>query len=155
MKQKLIRQVVEEYFNLQLIRETRRREYVEARAFYYKFCKIFCKLSLQAIGETLNKNHATVLNGLNRLDGWLTYDKRLQSYYNELDRNIRKTLKDIDDDYSFVSVEQLYEMKYNTLTEKYCNLINKYNFLKSQLKRYQPDVVDKEEFKIEEEGQIS
>ena len=92
---------------------------------------------------------------MNRLDGWLTYDKRLQSYYNELDRNIRKALKDIDDDYSFVSVEQLYEMKYNTLTEKYCNLINKYNFLKSQLKRYQPDVVDKEEFKIEEEGQIS
>tara|TARA_B100001939_G_C16847252_1_gene575753 strand:- start:354 stop:821 length:468 start_codon:yes stop_codon:yes gene_type:complete len=155
MKQKLIRQIVEEYFNLQLIRETRRREYVEARAFYYKFCKLFCKLSLQAIGESLGKNHATVLNGLNRLDGWLTYDKRLQSYYNELDRSIRKALKDIDDDYSFVSVEQLYEMKYNTLTEKYCNLITKYNFLKSRLKKYQPDIVEKEEFKIEEEGQIS
>jgi len=149
MKQELIKKIIEEYFSLQLIRKTRKREYVEARAFYYKFCRLFCKSSLTTIGDNLERNHATVLNALNRLDGWLTYDKRLMSYYNELDRIIREGLKDVDDDYDYVSVGQLYESKYNDLTEKYKELINKYNFLKSQLKRYQPDVVDKEEFNVE------
>ena len=151
MKQELIKQVVEEYFNLQLIRKTRRKDYVEARAFYYKFCQIFCKSSLQTIGESMNRTHATVINGLERLDGWLTYDKRLQTYYTELDKNIREMLKDVDDKYCYVSVEQLWQFKYTELTQKYLTLINKYNFLKSQLKKYQPNIVNKKEFKVEEE----
>lgn len=149
MKQEFIKEVIEGYFDLQLIRRTRRRDYIEARAFYYKFCQIYCKQTLSKIGRSLNRNHATILNAVNRLEGWLSYDKRLISYYTELDKIIRDGLRDIDDQYDYVSVEQLYESKYNDLTEKYKELINKYNFLKSQLKRYQPDVVDKEEFNVE------
>jgi len=136
MRQELIKKIVDQYFDINIKRNTRKREYVEARAFYYKFCRLYTKDSLNAIGITMGRDHACVINALDRLDGWLTYDKRIIAYYSELDRLIKEGLKDINEDYTYASVEKLFEVRYTEVSKKYKELLNRYNFLISEIKEY-------------------
>lgn len=136
MRRELIKNTIEEYFRLNITKATRKREYVEARAFYYRFCRMYTKNSLSYIGELVGKDHACVLNGMNRIDGWLTYDKRLLSYYSELDRIIREELKGIEDSYEFMTSEQVFESKYSDMKKRYKELLNRYHFLISEIKEY-------------------
>ena len=136
MRQELIKKIVDQYFNINIKRNTRKREYVEARAFYYKFCRLYTKDSLNTIGITMGRDHACVINALDRLDGWLTYDKRIIAYYSELDRLIKEGLKDINEDYTYASVEKLFEVRYTEVSKKYKELLNRYNFLISEIKEY-------------------
>lgn len=145
----IIKNVIEDYFKVKIKKQTRKKEYIEARAFYYKFCRQYTRGSLQSIGETVGKDHACVINGINRLEGWLTYDKRIIAYYNELEGLLREKLEDFDDNFVFIKARELYEYKYNDMKEKYRDLIHKYNFLKSQLKKYQPKRVESGEFDVE------
>lgn len=136
MRQELIKKITEQYFKINIKRNTRKREYIEARAFYYKFCRMYTKDSLNIIGVSMGRDHACVINALDRLDGWLTYDKRLIAYYSELQRLIKEGLKGIDEDYTYASVEKLYETRYTEVSEKYKELLNRYNFLISEIKEY-------------------
>ncbi len=70
----LIKNLVESEFNLQLIRKTRRREYVEARAMYYMLLREKGRMTLSDISKTLDKDHATVLHALKSLRNWMSYD---------------------------------------------------------------------------------
>jgi len=136
MRQELINNIIEKYFNLNTKRDTRKRQYVEARAFYYKFCRLYTRESLESIDKFVGRDHACVINGLDRLDGWLTYDKRIIAYYSELDRLIKEELKQIDEDYTYASVEKLYEVRYTEISKKYKELLSRYNFLVSEIKEY-------------------
>ena len=51
-------------FELDIKEDTRRREYVEARAFYYAVARKVTPISLKQIGKPLKKDHATVLYNL-------------------------------------------------------------------------------------------
>jgi len=84
----------------------------------------------------MGRDHACVINALDRLDGWLTYDKRIIAYYSELDRLIKEGLKDINEDYTYASVEKLFEVRYTEVSKKYKELLNRYNFLISEIKEY-------------------
>ena len=64
MNSKIIKEAVESAFNTSINVKSRRREIVYIRSIYYKLCKDFTKESLDAIGKHVNKDHATVLNGL-------------------------------------------------------------------------------------------
>lgn len=55
---------VNELYSLDIMRNTRKRQYVEARAFYYKLCKDITKSSLTEIGDSVNRNHTSVLHSL-------------------------------------------------------------------------------------------
>jgi hypothetical protein len=66
---KLIKSMIETYSGVYDISiKTRKREIVEMRFVYFFLCKNYCisteKLSLRAIGEIVNRNHATVLHGI-------------------------------------------------------------------------------------------
>lgn len=135
-KETAIKGVIEDYFDVKLKTDTRKRNYVEARAFYYRFCRQYTRSSLQSIGEIVGRDHACVINGLNRLDGWLTYDKRLLSYYSELDRLVVNACKDIDEKYPFATSEQMFEDKYKEIKEKYNELLSRYQFLVEEIKIY-------------------
>ena len=150
MKQDLIKDTIESYFNLKIKRQTRLREYVEARAFYYKFCRQYTRKSLQDIGESVGRNHASVINGINRLEGWLTYDKRIKSFNDELESILREKFKDIEDDLAFLNAKEMFEFKYIQTKKKYKDLLWKYNFIKEQLSRHQPERVSSGEFDVEE-----
>ena len=63
---------------LDLRRNTRKREYFLVRAIYYKLAKEYTLCSLDKIGSELNKDHATVLHGINK------FNLEMKKYYPEL-----------------------------------------------------------------------
>ena len=62
--------------------KTRKYEFIEARMIYYKLLRDR-GYSLQEIGDTLDKNHATVLHGINVFNDIKDYDKDLREKYSE------------------------------------------------------------------------
>jgi hypothetical protein len=60
--------------------KTRKYEFIEARMIYYKLLRDR-GYSLQEIGDTLDKNHATVLHGINVFNDIKDYDKDLREKY--------------------------------------------------------------------------
>jgi chromosomal replication initiation ATPase DnaA len=84
MKHKIIRNKVEEELNIDLENICRRREYVYARALYFGLCKELTKDSLDFIGSTLDKNHATVLHNINNIfNNFMIYGEKkyLKAYH--------------------------------------------------------------------------
>ena len=80
MKHKIIRNKVEEELNIDLENICRRREYVYARALYFGLCKELTKDSLDFIGSTLDKNHATVLHNINNIfNNFMIYGEKKYS----------------------------------------------------------------------------
>lgn len=57
--------------NLKKDYKTRKRDKVILRYFYFLISRKYTKKSLESIGELLNKDHATVLNGLKKFDSLL------------------------------------------------------------------------------------
>ena len=79
MNKETIKEIVESYFELSITRNTRKRQYVEARAIYYKLCRIFTQLSLEQIGKSVNRDHASVLHGVKSINTWVQVDKRMNN----------------------------------------------------------------------------
>ena len=79
MNKETIKEIVESYFELSITRNTRKRQYVEARAIYYKLCRIFTQLSLEQIGKSVNRDHASVLHGVRSINTWEEVDKRMNN----------------------------------------------------------------------------
>jgi len=68
--------------------ETRKRENITARQFYYKFAKLLTKKSLYEIGREVNRDHATVLRGLKMFDDYFNTESEYRTIFN----NIHKIL---------------------------------------------------------------
>ena len=79
MNKDTIKQIVESYFEISISRNTRKRQYVEARAIYFKLCRIFTQLSLEQIGKSVNRDHASVLHGCRSINTWVEVDKRMNN----------------------------------------------------------------------------
>ena len=67
-------------FKLDIRNQTRKREYVEARAFYYELARKITIHSLAEIGKPLGKDHATVIHGLRNVTCFLD-EKKLQKAF--------------------------------------------------------------------------
>ena len=79
MNKETIKEIVESYFELSISRNTRKRQYVEARAIYFKLCREFTQLSLEQIGKSVNRDHASVLHGVRSINTWVQVDKRMSN----------------------------------------------------------------------------
>mgnify|MGYP003626703200 FL=1 len=79
MNKETIKEIVENYFELSISRNTRKRQYVEARAIYFKLCREFTQLSLEQIGKSVNRDHASVLHGVRSINTWVQVDKRMSN----------------------------------------------------------------------------
>jgi hypothetical protein len=94
MNSKIIKEAVESAFNTSINVKSRRREIVYIRSIYYKLCKDFTKESLDAIGKHVNKDHATVLNGLkifnNIIDNF--WEKELFNVYLDIKKTIQNKI---------------------------------------------------------------
>ena len=62
-------------------RNTRKRDYVEARAVFYRLCKDVAKATTPEIGFYIEKDHATIVHGLGLFNDVLWNDKRLRESY--------------------------------------------------------------------------
>ena len=78
------RKIVEKHFGLDLSKKTREFKYIFARACYYRILRKFTTYSLHDIARSLDKNHATVINGLKQLDGMIQCKEINIILYNSL-----------------------------------------------------------------------
>ena len=91
MNSKIIKKAVESAFNTCISVKSRKREIVYMRSIYYKLCKDFTNESLDAIGKQVNKDHATVLNGLKIFDNIIDnfWEKELFNVYMNIKNHIK------------------------------------------------------------------
>lgn len=97
---------VNETLDLDIRENTRKREVVEARAFYYELARKLTNYSLDKIGNSLDKHHSTVLYSL----------KNVVMYLNK---------EDID--------KSLAELGYKKRKSTFSELIERVAFLENQL----------------------
>lgn len=121
MKTQDIKKVIEERTNINLDMDTRKREFVYARALYYKLCRDLTKCNLQQIAKTVNKNHATVLHGITNIFPMLKdYNDPLYDIYVEL---MEHKLMPLRDKYEILKHKYEELAKY-TIDNKYVKLLN-------------------------------
>ena len=168
MNHEMIKEIVEDFYKLKIDLKTRQRKYVEARAIYYKLLRDNSRMSLEAIGKTMNRDHATALHSLKNIKDWLEYDEQLRQDYQTLNKRVEHAAR-LNPDFlsQAVSIEGFYEIEYKKLEEKhnyivnnkiaealveeakkYDTLLNKYNFLKARLKRHEPKRIASGEFDL-------
>ncbi len=142
----IIKNLVESEFNLKLKRKTRRREYVEARAMYYKLLRDKGRMTLSSISKTLDKNHATILHAIKNLHNWMTYDTNIKSIYDSLEEKVNKIILLHPEEFKRAPTEEKFylsvyvdiENKMTELEVKHRRLRARYAFLLHRLKQTAP-----------------
>lgn len=117
---------VSKELGLSLNRNTRRRDYVYARAIYFKLCREFSHATLTSIGKSVNRDHASVLHGLFVFDVIALHKDTILSSYTKI-RN--ELLIQSDDDLKKYNGENYYKIKYNQLIEDFQELQKKYDLI--------------------------
>lgn len=103
---KYIKDYIESCLNLKLDTVTRKRNYVYARALYFKLCREQTVLSLSDIGATLNMDHASVLHAINNaFPNAIFYDKYLKSVYRDFTFANKHKRKNIYKNYANILLE--------------------------------------------------
>jgi len=140
--QKIVRELVEEYFNVKINKNTRRREYVEARAIYYNILRENFRYSLTQIGETMNKDHATVLYAINKINDWYETDLRFRNDYNQIKSRLIKAIATNPKEFRGAStLEGFWE-------NQYTQLATKYGYIKHRLSKYEPKITESDDFQL-------
>jgi chromosomal replication initiation ATPase DnaA len=91
----LILSMVEEELEIpDLSIRKRTRELTQARAIYFKLARRFCNYaSLSKIGKPVNRDHATVINGLKNYEIEATHDPYMNDVYQIIHNKLeRKTI---------------------------------------------------------------
>jgi hypothetical protein len=141
--QKIVKEIVEDYYNLDITINTRKRPYIEARAIYYKLLRDHTHYSLHAIGATMEKDHSTVLYFTRKAKDWLLYDKDFENDFLTLNNRLVKA-KELNPD-AFKRSETLegfWEGQYSRLDKELKEFKVRYNFLQGQLKRVKPELAE-------------
>lgn len=84
MEEKII-EIIAQELGVDITQDCRKREIIEARALYfYIIKKLYPKMSLQRIGDNLNKNHATVIHSLKNYPYYEKYNPKLEDVKNNI-----------------------------------------------------------------------
>jgi chromosomal replication initiation ATPase DnaA len=101
--------------------KTRTRELSQARFIYFKLAKNLCRYkSLSAIGRAVNRDHATVINGLKKYNVEARIDRYMDYVYDDLKEiieekfSLNKVKYKISIDELIKKIEQI-EIKLNKL----------------------------------------
>ena len=141
--QRIVREIVEDYYKLDITKVTRRRPYIEARAIYYKLLRDNTHYSLSAIGKTMEKDHATVLYFTRKAKDWIKFDKEFEQDYLALSERFNKA-KELNPE-AFTRSETLegfWEGQYSRLDKEHKELKVRYNYIKGQLKIVNPKLAE-------------
>jgi phage regulator Rha-like protein len=122
----LAKAIVSEYYNLDISKPTRLREYVIARMMFYKLLRANTNMTYQEIADTFDKNHATVLHSVKNLDGIMEYDYSIRSDYLSVNSKFNEALDRIYNG----NLEDLQEAKEQS--DEYYMLLNDLNKLKQR-----------------------
>lgn len=76
---------LQNYLGYDIDLKSRKRKQVYARFVYFKAAKHLTNCSLEEIGAFINKDHATVINGIKKFDDVLTrYETKFMKAYNNI-----------------------------------------------------------------------
>ena len=81
---KLLKEIVNQAFDLNVDHRSRKAEYITARAICYKILKEQCDMTSSFIGRQFNKNHATILHGLEEFPWMLKADREMEKTYRKI-----------------------------------------------------------------------
>ena len=85
MTTKEIKELVEGELGYRINVDSRKRDIVYGRAIYFRICKDRTNLSLKKIGQTLNKDHASVLHSINNIfPAFEMYNPKYMEIYNRI-----------------------------------------------------------------------
>lgn len=101
--------------------KNRTREMSQARFIYFKLAKQYCRYaSLSRIGKVVNRDHATVINGLKKFDSEARYDPYMYDVYD-------KIAKHLDIYYIKPGREENVDLTFDQLLKRVEQLENKLN----------------------------
>jgi hypothetical protein len=81
----IIKELILEETGIDIADKTRTRTKVEYRSLFFFIIKnLEPKLSLREIGEAVNKDHATVIYGINQYEIFIKYNKDLENVRNRV-----------------------------------------------------------------------
>jgi hypothetical protein len=103
----------------------RDRDFVEARAMYYKLLRQYTNMTYTKIGRSVSKNHATILHACNNFDWWLKQDEGLLNVYTKIKEEFRKYL-------GYEKADKKLEYNLERLLENYLELKKEYEELKNK-----------------------
>jgi len=120
--------LVSEHSGLDITKKTRKREYVEARAVYYKLARAE-SYSLTDIGKSVGVDHATVIHSLNNFHLIEKYNKKFYSIYLSL------SLDEDQKDYFSIKNELLsLRNDYKVLRDNYNRITSGDNYIENTYK---------------------
>ena len=89
-----IKEIVETETRINLNNKSRRTELVYTRAMYYNLCREYTLHSLEVIGKSVGKNHATVIHGLKLYRDWIEkHEERYIQSYERIDKLVSREFK--------------------------------------------------------------
>lgn len=149
MNKEIIKKIVDEYYEINIATDTRKREYVEARFLYFKILKELTNMSLEAIGKQVGRDHSSVLYGIEQFNTWTKTYSRLKTDYKAIMNKIinyeaikqehqQGNIVILDKD-EFKKIEitlKENQSMIKTLIEEYKSINNKYQTLQSKAKKY-------------------
>jgi len=101
--------------------KNRTREMAQARFIYFKLAKKYCRYaSLSKIGRVVNRDHATVINGLKKFDTEARYDPYMYDIYDTI-------AKHLDINYIKPGREEYADMTFDQVLDRIEALENKLN----------------------------
>ena len=77
-----IKNLVQQVYKIDITRNRRTINYVQARAIYYKLCLDHSPMNLSAIAKSIGKNHATILHSLRQFEIYLRFIPKFKENYN-------------------------------------------------------------------------
>lgn len=90
---------VNDELDLDINRNTRMREYVEARCLYYKLAREHTTYGLEKIGKTMRKNHATVMHALSNVwDHALSSNHHIHKAYVKFGKMVEQQKEELEEE---------------------------------------------------------
>jgi hypothetical protein len=93
---------------------TRKKEVVEPRQLAMYFLYSYTPLSMQAVGDIFNRNHATVLHAWRKVPDFIRFDKELRKLFVSIQTSIVKNIPAIHKYSSETRFETIAEDLYET-----------------------------------------
>ena len=115
-KLEVLKKVVEERSGCSLTTNTRKREFTHARSVY---CKLARRINngghqfpYSAIGELINKDHATVMHNINVIFPFAMKEEKYRNLYQELSSSIDEDFSDEQIEIHSQGIQNLYQEIY-------------------------------------------
>lgn len=128
-----IRELVEQEFGFSIVNNSRKQQYVLARAVFFAVCRKFTKASLYDIGRAVGKDHATAIHGIKIFE---SFNIQPKLYKTQID-TYNVLAKELDDNpKEEITILQRIKEERKELEEKYNELLSRHKHMLSYYSKY-------------------